>query len=176
MKKQSVFFESIKIDLQTSEGTFPYFENGVFLEVDPVEAFGLEEFFWGSQLEGLEGPWVAFNTCNWGAPIVICGVYNEDWEGVVNIHKGGDVRGNYSGPYFTEKADDILDQRLWATIRLSNGRVFFAESPEFRNSELYFDTFDIYMNSADLEELPVLPEMIEEMENRCEEFKAEVKI
>ena len=26
MKKQSVFFESIQIDLQTSEGTFPYFE------------------------------------------------------------------------------------------------------------------------------------------------------
>ena len=170
MKKQSVFFESIKIDLQTSEGTFPYFENGVFLEVDPVEAFGLEEFYWANELEGVEGPFSAFNTYNWGAPIVIDGARSECGAAIVNIHRGGDVRGNYSGPYFVEDCDDILTQRLWATIRLSNGRVFHAESPEFRNSELYFDTFDIYMNSADFEELPVLPEMIEELENLCEDL------
>lgn len=174
MKKPSVFFEAIEINLLTSQGSFPYFEDGQFQELDPVEAFGLEEFYWANELDGLVGPFTAFNTYNWGAPVVIDGARSECGAAVVNIHRGGDVRGNYSGPYFVEDSGDIFSQDLELYIRLSNGREFRASSGEFCAVDFFFDTFDVYMNSADFEELPLTLEMIDELAERCEEITAEV--
>ena len=174
MKKQSVFFEAIEINLLTSEGSFPYFEDGQYKEIDPVEAFGLVEFYWGTHLDGVEGPFTMFNTYNWGAPIVICGARSECGVAIVNLHKGGDPRGNYSGPYFVEDSGDIFSQDLELYIRLSNGREFRATSWEFHGTELHFNTFDLYMDSADFEELPLTLEMIDELAERCEEITAEV--
>lgn len=174
MKKHSVFFEAIEINLITSQGSFPYFEDGQFKELDPVEAFGLEELYWGTHLDGVEGPFTAFNTYNWGAPVVIAGARSECGAAVVNIHRGGDVRGNYSGPYLVEDSEDIFTQTLELYIRLSNGREFRATTSDFCACDFFFETFDVYMNSADFEELPLTLEMIDELAERCEEITAEV--
>ena len=109
----------------------------------------------------------AFNTYNWGAPITLCGVANEDiYDGiaVVNIHTGGDVRGNYSEPYICEEPESIFSQNTYLDIELTNGDTysFYCD-----NGEAYFsfNTFDAYYIDFDKQ---LTTEQLTELEERNE--------
>lgn len=114
---------------------------------DVIKIFNLEPLHMATYLEGynlnnLKG----FNTYNWNAPFTLCGVSSEDiYDGIaiVNIHLGGDARGNYSEPYICEEVDALFMQSSFLEIELSNGEFF---SFDCDNSEAYFDfeTFDPY--------------------------------
>ena len=99
-------------------------------EEDVVNIFKLQPMHFATEVDGVSNL-ESFNTYNWNAPFTLCGVMPEDLYdgvGVVNIHLGGDARGNYSKPYICEEMDALVSQNT------------------FLNVEAYFDfdTFDAY--------------------------------
>lgn len=140
-------FKNVTVSLIGANGTtHEYHKNNEYVNKtveDTVKIFDLEPFHMATVLadyntENMQ----SFNTYNWGAPITVCGSYNEDIA-IVNIHTDGDVRSNYSMPYICEDVDALLGQSTFLTIELTDGQTF-----EFScdNGEGYFDfnTFDIY--------------------------------
>lgn len=135
-------------------------------EEDVANIFNLEEMHYATELDGVENL-KSFNTYNWNAPFTICGVMPEDiydGVGVVNIHLGGDARGNYSKPYICEEMDALLCQDTFLDIELTNGDIYTIQCD---NGEGYFDfdTFDVYTINFN-EELS--EEQIEEINDKME--------
>jgi len=103
----------------------------------------------------------SFNTYNWGAPFTLCGVVCEDVYGgvaLVNIHLGGDARGNYSEAYICEEPEALLSQNAYLSIELNNGDTYNFDCD---NSEAYFNfnTLDPYY--IDFEKELTLEQIIE---------------
>jgi hypothetical protein len=146
----SIKFKEVTIYVTGANGEMhEYHKNNEYKnksKEDVINIFKLEPLYMASYLEdGLNNP-KAFNTYNWGAPITLCGVASEDiYDGiaVVNIHLGGDVRGNYSEPYICEDVASIFHQTTFLDIELTNGDIFTFDCD---NGEAYFnfDTFDPY--------------------------------
>jgi hypothetical protein len=148
-------FKNVTIYVTGANGEmFEYHHNNEYKNTskeDIINIFKLEPFYMASYLEdALDSP-KAFNTYNWNAPITLCGVASEDiYNGValVNIHLGGDVRGNYSEPYICYEPETIFLQNTFLEVELSNGETF---SFDCDNGEGYFnfDTFDPYWVNFD---------------------------
>lgn len=166
--------ESIEINLITPKEFVTIWKDGDYInptEGDLIEIFEAQEFHYASVLEG-SFEFHAFNTSNYGSPIVLCGVYSEEFElALVNFHRGGDIRGNYGSPYFIEGYDNVtslISQQTELTIELSNGETFrqYCE-----NSEAYysFDSFNIDL--IDIEEFYLNDEMYTELTEKMELIK-----
>lgn len=136
---------------------------------DIINIFKLEPFHYATVLDdSLSNP-KSFNTYNWGAPYTLCGVASEDiYDGIalVNIHLGGDARGNYSEPYICEEPEAIFSQNCYLHIELTNGATY---SFDCDNSEGYFDfnTFDPYYIDFNEE---LTEEQLEELEEKNHEL------
>lgn len=143
-------FKNVTIYVTGANGEiFEYHHNNEYKNTskeDVINIFKLKPFHMASCLEDeLDKP-KAFNTYNWGAPITLCGVASNDiYDGaaLVNIHLGGDVRGNYSEPYICYEPEAIFLQSTFLEVELSNGETFTFDCD---NGEGYFnfDTFDAY--------------------------------
>ena len=142
-------FKTVTIYVQGANGEmFEYHKNNEYKNTtkeDVIKIFDLEPLHYATNLENVNlGK--SFNTYNWGAPFTLCGVAPEDiYDGValVNIHLGGDARGNYSEPYICDEPEAIFSQTTYLDIELSDGQIF---SFCCDNSEAYFDfdTLDPY--------------------------------
>ena len=115
-----------------------------------AEMFKLEPLHYGTELEGANLTHT-FNTYNWNAPFTFCGAYNgevyDETPSIVNIHLGGDARGNYSKPYVCNDMEAIMLQSSFVEFGLSNGEIITIDS---ENSEAYFDlTLDAYYINFD---------------------------
>ena len=150
---------------------FEYHKNNEYKNTtkeDVINIFKLEPLYMTTYLEdGLNNP-KSFNTYNWGAPITLCGVASEDiYDGIalVNIHLGGDVRGNYSEPYICEEPEAIFSQSTFLDVELTNGDIF---SFDCDNGEGYFDfdTFDPYYIDFDKN---ITKEQLEELTEKNEQ-------
>lgn len=129
---------------------------------DIIDIFKLEPLHYASVLEdNLNNP-KAFNTYNWNAPITLCGVASEDiYDGVaiVNIHLGGDARGNYSEPYICEDTEAIFLQSTFLDVELSNGDTFSFDCDngegffDFDTLDPYYIDFDENVTKEQLDEL-----------------------
>lgn len=148
--KETIKFKNVAISIIGANGeSHLYHENNDYknkTEEDIANIFNLEPFYMATDLDEVEVTFKSFNTYNWGAPFTLCGVAPEDiYEGVaiVNIHLGGDVRGNYSKPYICEEVDALISQNSYLIIELTNGDTFTFDCD---NGEAYFDfdTFDAY--------------------------------
>lgn len=143
-------FKNVTIYLTGANGEiFEHHHNNEYKnqsKEDIINIFKLEPFYMATVLDDELNNHKAFNTYNWNAPITLCGVASEDvYDGIalVNIHLGGDVRGNYSEPYICEEPESIFSQSTFLDVELSNGEIF---SFDCYNNEGYFnfDTFDPY--------------------------------
>ncbi len=160
--------KQVKIFLHTPNGSLEIWDNGDF--VNPtndqiIKAYDLHPFHYGTILDNAQGPFKSFNTYNYNAPLTICGAFNEDLDfAILNLHNGGDPRGNYSAPYYSDDYDaisSILSQQsyLWLdtdkgifTIDCDNGEAYF-------NS--LFDTFEVHeLKEGD----ELTPEQLDELE------------
>ena len=127
---------------------FEYYKNNEYKNTtkqDIINIFKLEPLGMTNVLDDVKNL-KSFNSYNWNAPYTFDGVASENiYDGIalVNIHLGGDVRGNYSEPYICEEPEAIFQQITYLDIELSNGEIF---SFSCDNSEAYFDfdTFDAY--------------------------------
>ena len=146
--KQSIKFKTVSIYVIGANGeSHLYHENNDYknkTEEEVVEVFKLTPFHMATELDEVETTFKAFNTYNWGAPFTLCGVAPEDiYDGVaiVNIHLGGDVRGNYSQPYICDEPEALFTQSSYLWIELTNGDTYNFDCD---NGEAYFnfDTFD----------------------------------
>ena len=174
MEKQ-VKFDKVQVYIYGGEDTAVYFEDNEYKLKDESEIarlFGLEPFHFANVLVNENTCELnAFNTYNWGAPIVLDGVYCEDMNfALVNIHRGGDARGNYSAPYICETSmdvDAILSQNTELYIALSDGTEYHLHCD---NGEAYFpfDTFDPY--HVDFDE-PLTKEQIAELNEKCKVYR-----
>ena len=169
--KTPIKIESIEINLITPNNLVTIWKDGEYInltEGDLIEIFQAEPFHYASVLEGSYNLH-AFNTSNYGSPIVLCGVYSEEFElAVVNFHRGGDIRGNYGSPYIIEGYDNVtalISQQTELTIELSNGETLCQYC---ENSEAYytFDTFDIDL--IDIEEFYLNDKMYTELTEKME--------
>ena len=148
---------------------FEYHKNNEFKNTkkeDIINIFKLEPLHYATNLEGYDmGIMKSFNTYNWNAPFILCGVAPEDiYNGIaiVNIHLGGDARSNYSEPYICEEPESLFSQSAFLDIELSNGETYFFYCD---NDEAYFDfeTFDPYcINFED----SLTIEQLNELENK----------
>lgn len=161
-------FKNVTISLMGANGTIhEYHKNNEYVNntvEDAVKIFDLEPFHMATVLADYETENMqVFNTCNWSAPITVCGSYNGDIA-IVNVHIGGDVRGNYSIPYICEEVDALLSQSTFLTIELTDGQTF-----EFNcdNGEGYFDfnTLDPYYIDFNKE---VTAEQLKELKEKNE--------
>jgi len=165
--KKSIKFRNVSIYVTGANGEqFLYYENNEYKNTkkeDIIKVFKLEPLHYATHLDGIEvGTFKSFNTYNWNAPFTLCGVMSEDiYSGValVNIHLGGDARGNYSEAYICGEPEALISQNAYLTIELSNGDTYNFDCD---NGEAYFnfETFDaMYINfeeeltSEQLEEL-----------------------
>lgn len=148
--KNNIKFKNVSIYIIGANGEpHLYHENNEYkntTEKDICNIFNLEPLHYASVLDGENiGTYRSFNTYNWNAPYVLCGVMPEDIYGVsiVNVHLGGDARGNYSAPYICEETESVVSQTTFLDIELSNGDIFTFDC---ENGEAYFDfdTFDPY--------------------------------
>lgn len=154
-----VYFKSIRIELSTAHGYIPIFEDGNYIgggddsRFEVLEAFEAEPFHYATVLEG--GHQLhSFNTYNHGAPVVACGVYDEDYDfAIVNFHRGGDARGNYSQAYYIEGYDNVTalisqNTRLVIQLGIKDSELWKPQEwyLDCENGEAYFpfDTFDIH--------------------------------
>lgn len=146
-----------------------YHENNEYknrTKEDIIKVFKLEPLHYATHLDGVEvGTFKSFNTYNWGAPFTLCGVMSEDIYGgvaLVNIHLGGDARGNYSEAYICEEPEALLSQNAYLSIELNNGDTYNFDCD---NSEAYFnfDTLDPYYIDFEKE---LTPEQITELEDK----------
>ena len=148
---KDIKFKNVTIHLLGANGeTFLHHENNEYKNTtkeDIINIFKLEPLHYATVLDEIEvGTFKSFNTYNWNAPVTLCGVMSEDiYDGVaiVNIHLGGDARGNYSEPYICDEPECILSQSTFLDIELTNGETFTFDCD---NGEGYFsfDTFDTY--------------------------------
>jgi len=162
---QNLKFKTVTIYVTGANGeAFEYHKNNEYKNTtkeDVINIFKLEPLHYATNLEDVNlGK--SFNTYNWGAPFTLCGVASEDvYDGValVNIHLGGDARGNYSEPYLCDEPESIFSQSTFLDVELSNGEVF---SFGCDNGEAYFDfdtldpyyiDFDKNITKGQLEEL-----------------------
>ena len=167
---ETVKFKTVSVYVTGANGEqHLYHENNEYknrTKEDIIEVFKLEPLHYATHLDGVEvGTFKSFNTYNWGAPFILCGVMSEDiCEGIalVNIHLGGDARGNYSEPYICEEPEAIFLQSSFLDIELSNGEVY---SFDCDNSEAYFnfDTLDPYYIDFENE---LTQEQITELEDK----------
>ena len=150
-------FKTVTIYVTGANGeVFEYHKNNEYKNTtkeDIINIFKLEPLHMTTYLEDNLNDMKAFNTYNWRAPFTLCGVAPEDiYDGIalVNIHLGGDVRGNYSEPYICEEPEAIFSQSTFLDIELTNGDIF---SFDCDNGEGYFDfdTFDPYYIDFDKE-------------------------
>jgi hypothetical protein len=172
--KTPIKIESIEISLITPKELLTIWKDGEYInptEGDLIEIFEAEPLHYATALQG-SFEFHAFNTSNYGSPIVLCGVYSEEFElALINFHRGGDIRGNYGSPYIVEGYDNVtslISQQTELTIELSNGEIYrqYCE-----NSEAYynFDSFNI--DFIDLEELVLTDEMYTEITEKMEIVK-----
>lgn len=127
---------------------FDYHKNNEYknrTKKDIINIFKLEPLHMANALGDISNM-KSFNSYNWGAPYTFDGVACDDiYDGiaVVNIHLGGDVRGNYSEAYICDEPEAIFMQSTFLDIELSDGETynFYCD-----NGEAYFDfnTFDPY--------------------------------
>jgi len=150
-------FKTVTIYVTGANGeVFEYHKNNEYKNTtkeDIINIFKLEPLHMTTYLKDNLNDMKAFNTYNWRAPFTLCGVAPEDiYDGIalVNIHLGGDVRGNYSEPYICEEPEAIFSQSTFLDIELTNGDIF---SFDCDNGEGYFDfdTFDPYYIDFDKE-------------------------
>ena len=143
-------FKNVTIYVTGANGEmFEYHKNNEYrnnTKEDIINIFKLEPLHMTNYLEDNLNDMKAFNTYNWNAPFTFDGVASEDiYDGValVNIHLGGDVRGNYSEPYICDEPESIFSQSTFLEVELSNGEIF---SFSCDNGEGYFNfnTFDAY--------------------------------
>ncbi len=119
---------------------------------DIINIFDLEPLHMANVLYNYDmGEMKSFNTYNWSAPFTFDGVAPKDMYGgvaIVNIHLGGDARGNYSEPYICEEPEAIFSQSAFLYIELSDDQTFNFDCD---NSEAYFNfnTFDPYWINFD---------------------------
>ena len=142
-------FKNVTIYVQGANGEmFEYHKNNEYKNRDKkdiINIFKLEPLHMANVLDDISNM-KSFNSYNWGAPYTFDGVACEDiYDGVaiVNIHLGGDARGNYSEPYLCEEVDALFMQSTFLDIELTDGQIF---SFNCDNSEGYFDfdTLDPY--------------------------------
>lgn len=166
---RNIKFKNVTIYITGANGEiFEYHHNNEYKNTnkeDVINIFKLEPLHYATVLDGENiGTYKSFNTYNWGAPITLCGVMPEDVYGasLVNIHLGGDPRGNYSEPYICEETDALISQNTFLNIELTNGDVY---SFDCDNIEAYFDfdTFDPYYIDFD-ENLTI--EQLDEIEEK----------
>ncbi len=165
-------FKNVTIYVTGANGEmFEYHKNNEYKNTtkeDIINIFKLEPLHMTTYLEDNLNDMKAFNTYNWSAPITLCGVAPEDvYDGLalVNIHLGGDARGNYSEPYICEEPEAIFSQNTFLDIELSNGEMF---SFYCDNGEGYFDfnTFDAYYIDFDEN---ITKEQLEELTEKNEQ-------
>lgn len=170
--KTKLHIESIRIELFAGHQLITIYKDGDYIgggddsRAEILDAFGAEPFHYATVLEG--GHQLhSFNTYNYGAPVIACGVYEENFDfAVVNFHRGGDARGNYSQAYYIEGYDNVtslLNQETELIITLNNGESFVFRSD---NGESYFpfDTFDIH--DSDIMEADLSGKQLEEMREK----------
>ena len=167
---ETVKFKTVSVYVTGANGEqHLYHENNEYknrTKEDIIEVFKLEPLHYATHLDGVEvGTFKSFNTYNWNAPFTLCGVMSEDiYEGValVNIHLGGDARGNYSEAYICEEPEALLSQNAYLFIELSNGDTYNFDCD---NSEAYFnfDTLDPYYIDFENE---LTQEQITELEDK----------
>jgi len=167
---ETVKFENVSVYVAGVNGEqHLYHENNEYknrTKEDIIKVFKLEPLHYATHLDGVEvGTFKSFNTYNWGAPFILCGVMSEDiYEGIalVNIHLGGDARGNYSEPYICEEPEALLSQNAYLFIELSNGDTYNFDCD---NGEAYFnfDTLDPYYIDFEKE---LTQEQITELEDK----------
>ena len=169
--KTPIKIESIEISLITPKEFLTIWKDGEYInptEGDLIDIFEAEPLHYATALQG-SFEFHAFNTSNYGSPIVLCGVYSEEFElALINFHRGGDIRGNYGSPYIVEGYNNVtslISQQTELIIELSNGETYrqYCE-----NSEAYynFDSFNI--DFIDLEELVLTHEMYTEIKETME--------
>lgn len=172
--KTPIKIDSIEINLILPNSMATLWKDGEYInptEGDLIEIFEAEPLNYANVLQG-SYEFHAFNTYNQNSPIIVDGVFDENFEiAVVNFHKGGDARGNYGRPYTIEGYDNVtalVSQQTELTIELSNGETYrkYCE-----NSEAYFNfnTFDYEM--SDIEELVLTEEMYTELTEEMELVK-----
>ena len=163
-------FKNVTIYISGANGEqFEYHKNNEYKnqsKKDIINIFKLEPLQMANVLEDNNFN-QSFNTYNWNAPYIFDGVASEDiYDGValVNIHLGGDARGNYSEPYICEEVDALFMQSSFLEIELSNGDTFNFDCD---NSEAYFDfeTFDPYYIDFDKE---ITDEQLQELKEKNE--------
>jgi len=147
----NIKFKEVTIYVTGANGEiFEYHKNNEYQNTkkeDIINIFKLEPLHYATNLDGYDmGNMKSFNTYNWGAPFTLCGVAPEDiYDGIaiVNIHLGGDARGNYSEPYICEEPEALFLQSAFLDVELSNGETY---SFDCDNGEAFFnfDTFDPY--------------------------------
>ena len=165
-------FKTVTIYVMGANGEmFEHHKNNEYKNTtkeDVINIFNLEPLKMANVLEdNLENP-KSFNTYNWNAPFTCDGVASEDiYNGVaiVNIHLGGDARGNYSEPYICEEPEAIFSQNTYLDVELSDGQIFTFDCD---NGEAYFDfdTFDPYYINFDEN---VTKEQLEELTEKNEQ-------
>ncbi len=165
---ENLKFKNVTIYISGANGNqFEYHKNNEYKnqsKKDIINIFNLEPLQMANVLEENNFN-KAFNTYNWNAPYIFDGVASEDiYDGValVNIHLGGDARGNYSEPYICEEPESIFMQNTFLDIELSNGEIY---SFNCDNSEAYFDfdTFDPYWVDFDA---VLTEEQVEELKEK----------
>ena len=168
--KESIKFSNVSIYVTGANGEqFLYHENNEYKnksKEDIIKVFKLEPLHYATHLEGIEvGTFKSFNTYNWNAPFTLCGVMSEDiYDGValVNIHLGGDARGNYSEAYICEEPEALISQNAYLDIKLTNGEIY---SFDCDNSEAYFNFETLDSMSIDFDkELTI--EQLEELKDK----------
>lgn len=162
-------FNNVTIYVTGANGEqFEYHKNNEYKNTtkqDIINIFKLESLHMANVLDGYDlSSMKSFNSYNWGAPYTFDGVACDDiYDGIaiVNIHLGGDVRGNYSEPYICDEPEAIFLQSSYLDIELSDGQMF---SFSCENNEAYFnfETLDPYYINFDenvtLEQLEELKE------------------
>lgn len=169
--KTPIKIDSIEINLLLPNSMATIWKDGEYInltEGDLIEIFEAEPFHYATALEG-SFEFHAFNTYNYGSPIVLCGVHCDSFDiAFVNFHRGGDARGNYGSPYIVEGYDNVtslISQSTELSIQLSNGEKYAVLA---ENSEAYFNfnTFDF--EASDIEELVLTDEMYTEIKETME--------
>jgi len=163
-------FKNVTIYIIGANGEiFEYHKNNEYKNQDKediIDIFKLEPLHMANILGDISNT-KSFNSYSWNAPYTFDGVACEDiYDGValVNIHLGGDVRGNYSEPYICEEPSALFSQHTFLDIELTNGEIY---SMSCDNSEAYFntETFDPYYIDFDKN---VTPEQLEELKEKNE--------
>ena len=163
-------FNNVTIYVSGANGEqFEYHKNNEYKNTtknDIINIFKLEPLHYANVLDDIENL-KSFNSYNWNAPYTFDGVASEDiYDGiaVVNIHLGGDARGNYSEPYICNEPEAIFLQNTCLDIELNDGQFF---SFNCDNSEAYFDfeTFDPYYINFDDD---LTPEQLSELKEKNE--------